>query len=214
MSIKLDQHICVLGTTSSGKTYFATKLFIELKKICIFFNTQHEVYPERYSNSVVSTLHNFEKALAAGKTKIVFDAADDQEEKEYQLEEIRKILFRYGEIINSASQRQIWVYLFIDEIHLFGEKKGIPTLNSFFTNGLRYGILCIAISQRPALASHTVLTQSGIHVYFNMEDYERKYLERYGLNYDLIQDWCSKKYHFIIKKGTETEKYTPISLRS
>jgi len=208
-----DQHVCILGTTSSGKTVLATKLFKDFQKICIFFNTQQEIYPERYADAIVSTVPNLLQRLKDNKKKIVFNPGIDQKEKEEDLAKIQHVLFQIGEQINSASQRNIWCYFFVDEAHLFGDKKGIPALNGFFTNGLRYGVLTIAISQRPANLSHTVLTQSGIHILFYMNEFEAEYLEKtIGLDYNSFESWTTQDYHFMVKQGKINEFREPVEL--
>lgn len=214
--MKFDQHTCILGTTDSGKTWYAVWLYLHLKGLRIFFNSAHEPIVHKYSQWEVKSgnellqLFGSERAQTGKLERICYTPVKNYEA---ELIDLQKILFAIGAQLNKAGKRVRWCWLFIDEAHLMGEKKGYDSFNTFFTGGLRYGVVTIAIAQRPALLSHTALTQSKIHVYFNMEQYEETYMEKYGFNYDEYHEWIRQPYQYIVKRGTVVEKGTKIALR-
>jgi len=201
-----EKHAAILGTTDTGKTVLATALFRDLKKKTLFINTAGEPYPEKTANVVIDDPNDIIPALHK-YNKVCYDI-EDPKELDQILEQIKPV----GEAINARGQRERWLTVFIDEVHLWGGKQGTEALNYFWTNGLRYGIVAIGITQRPAFCPHVILTQSHNYFFLGLTDYERQYLERYGFNFDEITAWTDKKYNVYVISGQESYKQKPVKI--
>ena len=89
-----------------------------------------------------------------------------------------------------------------------------PYIARVWKRGRRYGIVGIAISQRPADVSHTVLTQSRTHYIFFMGIYEKGYFSAYGIPVfdEEYMEWIKQDYHYLKYEDGRIEKYDPIEI--
>jgi len=206
--VRLNRHRFICGITGSGKTTYAVKIFNRARGLRIFINTQYEKMIDESTSFVVNSYKELITALE-GKDiedlKLVYDPPTD-EEMFTDVEKLRDILFSVGKIM-AGEERRIWCYLFVDEVHRFGEN-----LNRWFTQGMRYGIVCVAISQRPADTSHTILTQAQDHVIFKCSTYEAPYFQKYRIPYEEFSDWLDKNYHYVVFDGRDVKKFIPIKI--
>jgi adenosyl cobinamide kinase/adenosyl cobinamide phosphate guanylyltransferase len=214
----LDKHMAIVGITGSGKTIFATKLFTEQPTLCIFINTNSEVYPEHNSQVIIHDLDGFMKAWNEySATKIVYSPTENEDISKEDIEQLVRMLFQIGKTINAKKQEpKIWCHIFIDEIQEYSAKmKRSAVIDRIFKRGRRYGIVGIAISQRPAEISHTVLVNCHSHVIFMVSEYETSYFRDYGI--PVYEDseawqWIQQRYHYVVFKEAKLEKHEPIRM--
>ena len=185
----IKKHLFICGITGSGKTTYALDLYKNVRGLKIFVNTQYEVKVTE-AGHVCNSLDEVVKAFNDGVTGIVYNPPEAGAESE--IEELRKVLFKVGKLTVGETQR-IWCHVFFDEVHNFGEN-----LNLWFQQGRRWGITCIAMSQRPALTSHTILTQCENHIVFLCSSYEAPYFEKYHIPVAEYEEWLKKPYHYIV----------------
>lgn len=208
-------HCCIFGATSSGKTYLAGHLFQSLPNYNIFFNVQYEPAISRDFNGFECCgLDEFCEMMEAGARRIVYNPeSEDPAGQAEECKEIIDILFSMGKIINQAGRRFVWCHLYIDEVHILSSKKSpYPPIDRIATQGKRFGVAGIFISQRPALVSQTLITQSDRQMIFRCNSYEIPYFERYGYPISDFQSWLNKPYHYILDTGIEIKKMNPIKV--
>jgi len=212
-----QKHIFVAGCTGSGKTVFSSSLFAQSNRLAIFINTNNEVLPEQKSDIVFHDIEGFCTAINKfKKRKLCLSPTMEKDIEITDINQIIQILFEMGKNINENKISPfIWCELYIDEIQEYQAKHGkAPFISRVWKRGRRYGIVGIAISQRPADVSHTVLTQSETHYLFNMGVYEKGYFSAYGIPVfeQEYMDWLQQDYHYLKYEKGKVEMYEPIEL--
>jgi DNA segregation ATPase FtsK/SpoIIIE-like protein len=217
-----NKHMAIVGITGSGKTTFAEWMYKNTTGLAIFFNTQLEYKVEAVSDVVVYNINGFKDAFNKENDghriyhKICFNPDEDEDKALEQLHQLITILFRLGYQINkNADTPKVWCHLFIDEIHEFSSQLlKDKIVDRVWKRGRRYGIVGIAISQRPAEVSHSILANCPTHVIFKTGQYELPYYQRYHIPIFKDEDaqrHLQKKYCFIVFYDGKIEKYPPIS---
>ena len=213
MKIKLDKHTFIAGATGSGKTYFASWCLenATVTPYSIFINTSDELSVKKHSDVSVTNYEELEDYLREhSKGVINYTVGDDPDTILEQIEEIRMMCFTVGGILNQRKIRNYFT-IFFDEVHLFAPKGGrYSPVDNFFTRGRRNGVIAVGISQRPAVVSQTILTQSTYQIYFKFHTYEKSYFNRYGIDLESYSDWLDKPYHFIVVTPHGITKYKPV----
>lgn len=196
--VDLQKHWCVFGRSDSGKTTLVReKLFRPAQTRIIVLNTQSEHGFGRPAGDWDIRL------LRKPGAKINFElprpSASEDNARRYNafLAEIVDDCLEFGEKIRHDGDRTTWVYIIVDEAHLLAPKKeakeGEPRpLKLLATNGARYGVRYCAITQRPALLDHTVISQAGVKILLDLDDAEAPYLTRYKVP-DYVQRWVSER---------------------
>ena len=193
----------------------AGNLFSRLPNWNIFFNTQFEpVLKKKFGGYEVTGLSAFTKALEDKHRRIVYTPqSDNPKGQQEELAEIIDILFAMGRIFNVAGNRIVWAHLYVDEVHLLSPKRApFDQLDRVATQGKRFGVIGIFISQRPALVSQTLITQSDKQIIFRCNSYEIPYFEKYGYPISQYLDWLNQDYHFILDDGRDIVRMNPIKL--
>lgn len=200
-------HGVIVGATGSGKTFFATK-YAKLPLNCLFINPQAELSVSRAADVCLEgeiDPATIWQAMADRRVQMVewippLDVIETQE----IIEQLRNDVFsahRFG------GKRLLTII--IDEADIYAPKQGKNPIDGIFQRGRRYGVQGIAITQRPQLISHTVLTQAERHVIFQTNLYELEYYTKKGVT--LPTDWLQKKYHFIeVDNIGNVTKHTPV----
>ena len=214
MSFSTNERIFICGATGSGKTTLASKLYEQETTLCVFINTNFEYIPEGYSQAVVSDVETLVEAINEGYTKICFNPTSEKDITVSEVVYIKRVLFNLGKSINEKRKKpKIVAHLFIDEVQDYSSKyKQNREIDSIWKKGRRFGVIGIAMSQRPADVSHTILTQSKYHVIFRLGTYEYEYFGRYHIPVEEFKEHISKDYHFIVWDGYSIEEYDPIEI--
>ena len=210
--MRLNNHTLIAGITGSGKTYL-TQRTIENKTtpFTIFINTQHEISAEKVADVVVySTNEIIELFGNYIRLDICFNPPEDDDLAIAEVESLKNFIFAIGKQVNIDSIVN-WLTLYIDEAQLYSSKiRPNKTINTIFTRGRRHGIIAVAIGQRPAEISHTIITQCNTHIYFKLGQYELKYFHRHGIPIEKHKKHLKKKYHFIVFEQGEVKEHPPI----
>lgn len=197
-----NNHVFIAGITRSGKTYFAINSAAKLPGPVLFFNIQEEDTP----------------------TPFITVLADHTDEKQLigQLRNGRKIDLRFGDasaaqigavmhflihkVMTAGFSESRPVYLIIDECHILRDG-ALEAAIQAATRGLKRGVRCIFITQRPALANKTLYTQSAEQYIFHCSTAEREYLKSKGIDFDFaLKTWAKYgKYSYIYTDGFTTE---------
>lgn len=224
----VNKHHFICGITGSGKTTYAIWEYKHIQNRAIFFNSQYERRVELASSHVVSDGEGFIEAWEDGGKKICYTPHEDQKKATEQLINIKRILFALGKEINKnvIEHEIIFCHLFIDEIQDFSNKDS-PNheVDAIFKQGRRNGVVGIAVSQRPAEVSHTLLVNCSTHIIFRLSSYERGYFDRYKIPIfaepeyfnHINQGWGKGKnpkdrYHFLVFDLVELTKAEPIKM--
>lgn len=190
----LQTHGAIFGRTSSGKTYFFRKAIWERAHVrMLFFNTQHEHGFGREITHWDPRLIAKPGARVNYLPPLLSASENGMKAAKQQLARIADDLFAIGKrATRGATERTpTLVVVAVDEAHLISPiGSADDPLQRLATNGARFGIKFIAITQRPARLSHTVKTQATVHVLFDVDPMERPYLEGYAVPGDSIE-WVS-----------------------
>lgn len=171
-----NDHMTVLGKTQHGKTWGTLHSLGRIKEGVIYFNTNHSqvttAYTESSRGNTVDQLFN---AVKKGR-KINYVPSDRIEVQEKEL----------AYIVDQLFKKDIKIRLAVDEVHLF-RKEGLEAMRRIATAGLGREKKGVWISQRPANVHNDLITQSNVHVYYNMSGHDVAYCERYGIPAEEMQ---------------------------
>ena len=170
--------------------------------------------PEEKSQAKVNNIDSFLEAVNRGYTKICFNPTEAKDITLTELIYIKRTLFSLGKKVNEHKKTPLIIsHLFIDEVQDYSSKhQPNSEIDAIWKRGRRYGIVGIAMSQRPADVSHTILTQSKYHVIFETSGYEYEYFRRYHIPIDAFKGWTAKKYHFAVWDWSTIDQYKPIQI--
>lgn len=192
-----NNHIFVCGQTRSGKTYFTARALDQLNRPVLFFNIQDEDLPHKFL-----TLNHDEvtgaQLLEALRNRIKVDLRLPD-----KAESINEVIAYVTQLLMSAGfTEKNPVYIVFDECHLL-KNKGLEMAIQGATRGLKRGCRCIFITQRPALSSKTLYTQSTEQYLFYLAPSEKEYLKNKGLDYDSCMEHWEKlgKYSYLFYDG-------------
>ena len=205
IDIPLTGHVFIAGQNRSGKTTLAKVLFSVLVGHRIFYNIQNDREIYGLSDVTVFSPRELFEAIGLGKQRINYIPPSNSEESRAHLLQIYQMLMALGSYVAklpqvSSVKKYFWCTLFVDEAHIVAPKRskddGVSLLT---TRGAGLGIRVVTISQRPALLSQTILTQSPFYFIFYVSPMERKYFSSYGLNlneYKVFLDYQKHRYIF------------------
>lgn len=173
-----NNHIFVCGLTRSGKSFFARNALRESKYPVLYLNIQDEDLPgyikvrsdRIYMKQLKDALHDGNKiALSFNNLNLAYSDT---------FKYIVSFLMDRGGFSESDP-----MYLAVDECHLIhGSGKEAARIVS--TAGLKKGIRCMWITQRPAICDKTIYTQALEHYIFYIPVSDREYMRTKGIEYD------------------------------
>lgn len=188
-----NNHVFISGQTRSGKTYFAGRALAELPGPVVFINLQEEDLPARFL-TIKSEKISTDQLIQAVKDGVKIDLRLPFDQQKSNLVT--------AHIINSCmaagfSEKRP-VYIALDECHLLKDR-GLEKAIEAATRGLKRGVRCVFITQRPALSSKTLYTQSSEQYIFYLASSEKEYLRNKGLDYDIcLEHWTKNGQHSYI----------------
>ena len=196
-----NNHVFVCGQTRSGKTYFIARALEQLNRPVLFFNVQDEDLPPKFMTIKYNEVNMSQlmEALRSG-AKIDLRLPLDIEETN------TLINFILMKLMGAGYSEESPIYVALDECHLLkndGKEGSIQAA----TRGLKRGVRCIFITQRPALCDKTLYTQSAEQYIFYVAASEKEYLKSKGLDYDKCKEEWEKlgKYSYIFYDGFTLE---------
>lgn len=192
-----NSHVFISGQTRSGKTYFAGKALEQIPDPVLFVNLQEEDLPARFIEGKAEDLNTGQlldllKHGAKIDLRLPFNAA--------QANNIIGHLISKLMVAKFSESRPVYVAL--DEAHLLKDR-GLDKAIEAATRGLKRGVRCVFITQRPALCSKTLYTQSSEQYIFYLASSEKEYLRNKGLDYDTCLSHWEKngQYSYIYYDG-------------
>lgn len=201
-----NNHIFISGQTRSGKTYFAGKALAELPDPVIFFNLQDEDLPPKFI-TIHSDDINSDQLIDSIRHNVKIDLRLPLNGAKANL-----IIGHVISLVMGASfSEKRPVYIALDECHLLRDR-GLDKAIEAATRGLKRGVRCVFITQRPALTSKTLYTQSAEQYIFYLASSEKEYLKNKGLDYDQLLAYWNKlgQYSYIYTGGFMMEGRTKI----
>lgn len=203
-----NNHIFISGITRSGKTYFAGKALEQLRPGVLFLNIQDADLPQKFTrvNASDVSFHQLRAYMAAGhKIDLRFPASRSEAE----------IFSVYGfladQILKAGFNEDRPVYIAIDECQIL-RGEALHKVEMLATRGLYRGARCCFITQRPALASKTLYTQSFEQYIFRLSAAEREYFKSKGIDFDECQRLWDKNgdHSYIYFNGIDLKGYKAI----
>lgn len=192
-----NSHVFISGQTRSGKTFFAGKALEQIPDPVLFVNLQEEDLPARFIEGKAEDLNTGQlldllKHGAKIDLRLPFNAAQANNIIGHLISKLMAAKF-------SESRP---VYVALDEAHLLKDR-GLDKAIEAATRGLKRGVRCVFITQRPALCSKTLYTQSSEQYIFYLASSEKEYLRNKGLDYDTCLSHWEKngQYSYIYYDG-------------
>lgn len=164
--------ISIIGRKGSGKTTLSKSLAESYRRRIIFdFANEH---PGKFVTSSENFIA-FDKKYPDQSINIRFSIEEDMDEVQTITEEILRHL--YTRNLNTHNLKDT-VIVFEEAQFFFPQKILSSSLSRILTVGRHAGLNIIANTQRPALVSKTLLSQSDeIYTSFIWEKYDLKYLQ-------------------------------------
>lgn len=202
MLLQSNNHIFIAGITRSGKTYFAINSIAKFNAPALFFNIQDEETPAPWLTAYEENINTAQllSELKKGR-KIDLRFGDLSENKISAV-----IAYLINVVMTAGFTEKKPIYLFIDECHIL-KKEALGAAIQAATRGLKRGVRCIFVTQRPALADKTLYTQSAEQYIFHCSSAEKEYLKSKGIDFDFaLKTWAKYgKYSYIYTDGFITE---------
>lgn len=191
--IEFDGHTTVIGRTGSGKTYGTLKSIAPLKCGCLFLDTVMTDKPTDFKNKSINV------DTKKSDIGLIRDALKDNCKLSLEYtratEEYRNDM-TYNLITYLMRYKWQKLLIAVDEVHLYS-KHGIKALEQIATVGRHKGIYLVAISQRPANISNTIMTQSEKFVIYSLSGMETDYLKRYNIPAEDILEKTTEQYSYV-----------------
>lgn len=196
-----NNHVFVSGQTRSGKTYWTARALEQLSRPVVFFNLQEEALPRKFITIDYKDITGPQLVESLRKRmKVDLYLPESVAAANNVMAYVTDLLMKAG------FSEQSPVYLAFDECHLLKDR-GLELAIQAATRGLKRGVRCIFITQRPALCNKTLYTQSAEQVLFYLASSEKEYLRNKGLDYDECQAEWEKlgKYSYLYYDGFKLE---------
>lgn len=205
--IKDYTHIGVWGATDTGKTYFLCKYAKKCLPKFIFVNPLMEKKIRGVCNTHVSTIEGLAEALHKKKNKIEFVVDEEPEVAQYQVKQIKELLFRIGNKLDAEDK--YWISLLIDECDIIFPKFG-KSDSGLLRRGRHYGIHVYLASQRVQLVDHSAINQLRYQVFFRLGSWSRLYYQEYKIPIEEHESWLKRKHHYVLWDDFDMVEYPPI----
>lgn len=200
-----NNHVFICGLTRSGKTYFTWKALDELPGPVLYLNIQGETkgLPKRFltvgareidSDQLIEILRD------GGKVNLILGAGTHM---------INVVIGYILELLmESGFSEEKPIYVAVDECHLIAPGGfTMRKAREVATAGLKKGVRCVWITQRPALADKTLYTQSAEQYIFYLSVSEASYMRTKGIDFETCQrEWENRgKYSYVYYDGYTLE---------
>ena len=171
------KHEFVAGATQSGKSYYAAEKGRKWSKGgVLFFNPQDMELKGYIKATIKDDLLQIIRLLNKGE-KINYIPRFKKEIAEKEIKYISQILLQYH-VKHKIKGQTLFV---VDECQIYARSNSKNPIEDVATRGLGKGLIGLFITQRPALVSNTLFTQSEIKTFFRLEEEEWPYFKNYNM---------------------------------
>ena len=191
------KHVLVIGTTGSGKTYFAALFAAKYYDCYLFVNSSMEEVVNDLTQVTTSSPEEVFEALEDGYRKIEYLPPEDIDLAKAHLEEIRRRFFEIGRK-SGLGEGEFWITVLIDEIHEYAEKMKISDVNNFFRRGRHNRVRVWGITLAPQDIHRTVLAQTENQIIFISGNFQEQYFTNHHIPYKEMLPCLRKEHHYII----------------
>ncbi len=200
------KHVLVIGTTGSGKTYFAARFAWKYCDCFLFVNSSMEEEVTKICQISCTNPDEVFNALEEGYRKIEYLPPENQEVAKMHLEDIRRRLFEIGRAMG-LPEGEFWITIFIDELQDYAEKMKISDVNNFFRRGRHNRVRVWGITLMPQDVHRTALAQTENQVIFICGNFQEQYFANHKIPYKEYVGWLKNEHHYIIlnQKGEACE---------
>lgn len=196
-------HVDIVGTTGSGKTTLAARLYDEAPGVAIYVDPSGEVPVGGYTIDM-SDGETFDPAILAEHSRIVIippDGTGTEADMNF-INRLQSVLFALGDEIPGEDGR---FYVFVDEAHEFAplHADGSNAIIRMAKRGRKRNMRLFMVSQSPADMSKKAVKQMEYHVIFAVNEYDADYLKRYGMPADRIRETVGRpeEHQFVVYDG-------------
>lgn len=161
----------IAGMTGSGKTYYALQLFTAMGDMALYIDHEGVVRRKAWAAHLHSVMTRDPSQIKpiwfarneAGvpNRKCVLEPNSDEE-----IGEVLRWIIKWKREVQDPKP----LYVFMDEIHLYGQDWKFPEVTDVFTRGRNSNVIGVAITQNlPALRNTSVITQSKVKILFSLD---------------------------------------------
>ena len=194
----VNEHVFCCGRTRSGKTTWARAYAARWPGPVLFVNTQEERMPRGWTSAGPEhSIRVLVRALRAGDRVDYVPSAEDVTARA-----------ELGCLVDLLFRRAPWsppVLLAVDETHVYAPQSPTPSpLHRIARRGLRWGIVGLWISQRPANVSKDLVTQCARHIIFQTS-WEGGYFSDHGIPAEEVSRLLSAggDYSYVVWDGAQ-----------
>ena len=191
------KHVLVIGTTGSGKTYFAAKFAEKYYDCFLFVNSSIEEEVTKICQVSTTTPDEVFQALEEGYRKIEYLPPENIELAKVHLEDIRRRLFEIGRAMN-LKEGEFWITVLIDELQDYAEKMKISDVNNMFRRGRHNRVRVWGITLMPQDVHRTALAQTENQVIFIGGNFQMIYFTTHKIPYAKFEPWLKQEHHYVI----------------
>ena len=204
------KHVLTIGTTGSGKTYFAARFADKYLDCFLFVNSSVEQVVSNVCQVACTTPEEIFDALERGCRKIEYIPPEDPETAKIHLMQIRLYLFEIGRRMD-LEEGSFWITVFIDELQDYAEKMKMSDVNNFFRRGRHNRVRVWGITLSPQDVHRTSLAQTENQIMFISGNYQQVYFATHHIPYKDFEPHLKNEHHYVIlnQKG-EVYKCSPI----
>lgn len=196
-------HTDIVGTTGSGKTTMAARLYDEAPGVAIYVDPSGEV-PVGGRVIDMSDGDALDPAIFAETNRVIIippDGTGTEADMDF-MNRLQTVLFALGDEIPGEDGR---FYVFVDEAHEFAplHADGSNPVIRIAKRGRKRNIRLFMVSQSPADLSKKAVKQMEYHVIFAINEYDGDYLKRYGMPSDRIREAVGRpdEHKFVVYDG-------------
>jgi len=185
-----NNHIFISGITQSGKSYFAHRAMLSLPGTVLYMNIQGEAVPKGFV-TVYSSMVESSQLIDMLKDGLKINFVFKDVRKGYKITSG----YVFDLLMESGFSESNPIYVGVDECHLL-EGFSLEMARYVSTAGLKKGVRCIWITQRPANCHKALYTQAAEQYIFFLSVSEAAYMRVKGIDFDYCQKhWGLREYH-------------------
>lgn len=188
-TINLSGHIQTFGETQTGKSTTVNKIIKRIPYTVIIVDLEDVGDFSGKEINRKTTRSILETEIKKDKNRLVYVPAENPDTAKKEVMYLWKVLKSLNEN----------VYLVIDEAQEYGNSTK-NALDKMFVRGLKYGVHCWGITQRPSNISKTMASQSNTFMFMDFNEFEIPYMKDRNLPHEEIKNKLqdAPKHSFVV----------------